>query len=514
MDKVVLRRALISVSDKTGLAEFARALAERSVEIYSTGGTLQFLREAKIPALAVEDYTGFPEMMDGRVKTLHPKIHGGFLARRDLESHLDAVAHHGIKLFDLVVVNLYPFERVIANPDATFEEAVENIDIGGPAMVRSAAKNAASVAVVVSPSDYARVLAELAAHENATTLALREELRVKAYQRTAAYDASIASYLETKQGKKALRLQLVEKQSLRYGENPHQSASYLVEAESPDAWKQLHGKELSFNNILDLDIALRLAQDFSDGVCAIFKHTNPCGVAVGENQAEILQHAMDTDPVSFFGGIVVFNRPLGKAAAEKLAPHFFELIIAPQFIEGAFETLAAKKNLRLIEANFAAMQKHPSDLRAVPGAGGYLLQDTDWTLWNNEDIKVVSQKAINAETREDLAFALRVAKFVKSNSVVFASGKRTLAIGAGQMSRIDSIRIAEIKARDAKLSLKGSVMASEAFFPFRDSVDMCAALGVRAIVQPGGSIKDSESIAAADEHGIGLLFSGMRHFRH
>lgn len=514
MDKVVLRRALISVSDKTGLAEFARALAERSVEIYSTGGTLQFLREAKIPALAVEDYTGFPEMMDGRVKTLHPKIHGGFLARRDLESHLDAVAHHGIKLFDLVVVNLYPFERVIANPDATFEEAVENIDIGGPAMVRSAAKNAASVAVVVSPSDYARVLAELAAHENATTLALREELRVKAYQRTAAYDASIASYLETKQGKKALRLQLVEKQSLRYGENPHQSASYLVEAESPEAWKQLHGKELSFNNILDLDIALRLAQDFSDGVCAIFKHTNPCGVAVGENQAEILQHAMDTDPVSFFGGIVVFNRPLGKAAAEKLAPHFFELIIAPQFIEGAFETLAAKKNLRLIEANFAAMQKHPSDLRAVPGAGGYLLQDTDWTLWNNEDIKVVSQKAINAETREDLAFALRVAKFVKSNSVVFASGKRTLAIGAGQMSRIDSIRIAEIKARDAKLSLKGSVMASEAFFPFRDSVDMCAALGVRAIVQPGGSIKDSESIAAADEHGIGLLFSGMRHFRH
>lgn len=514
MDKVVLRRALISVSDKTGLAEFARALAERSVEIYSTGGTLQFLREAKIPALAVEDYTGFPEMMDGRVKTLHPKIHGGFLARRDLESHLDAAAHHGIKLFDLVVVNLYPFERVTANPDATFEEAVENIDIGGPAMVRSAAKNAASVAVVVSPSDYARVLAELAAHENATTLALREELRVKAYQRTAAYDASIASYLETKQGKKALRLQLVEKQSLRYGENPHQSASYLVEAESPEAWKQLHGKELSFNNILDLDIALRLAQDFSDGVCAIFKHTNPCGVAVGENQAEILQHAMDTDPVSFFGGIVVFNRPLGKAAAEKLAPHFFELIIAPQFIEGAFETLAAKKNLRLIEANFAAMQKHPSDLRAVPGAGGYLLQDTDWTLWNNEDIKVVSQKAINAETREDLAFALRVAKFVKSNSVVFASGKRTLAIGAGQMSRIDSIRIAEIKARDAKLSLKGSVMASEAFFPFRDSVDMCAALGVRAIVQPGGSIKDSESIAAADEHGIGLLFSGMRHFRH
>lgn len=514
MDKVVLRRALISVSDKTGLAEFARALAERSVEIYSTGGTLQFLREAKIPALAVEDYTGFPEMMDGRVKTLHPKIHGGFLARRDLESHLDAAAHHGIKLFDLVVVNLYPFERVTANPDATFEEAVENIDIGGPAMVRSAAKNAASVAVVVSPSDYARVLAELAAHENATTLALREELRVKAYQRTAAYDASIASYLETKQGKKALRLQLVEKQSLRYGENPHQSASYLVEAESPEAWKQLHGKELSFNNILDLDIALRLAQDFSDGVCAIFKHTNPCGVAVGENQAEILQHAMDTDPVSFFGGIVVFNRPLGKAAAEKLAPHFFELIIAPQFIEGAFETLAAKKNLRLIEANFAAMQKHPSDLRAVPGAGGYLLQDTDWTLWNNEDIKVVSQKAINAETREDLAFALRVAKFVKSNSVVFASGKRTLAIGAGQMSRIDSIRIAEIKARDAKLLLKGSVMASEAFFPFRDSVDMCAALGVRAIVQPGGSIKDSESIAAADEHGIGLLFSGMRHFRH
>jgi phosphoribosylaminoimidazolecarboxamide formyltransferase/IMP cyclohydrolase len=312
-----------------------------------------------------------------------------------------------------------------------------------------------------------------------------------------------------------MRLNLVEKQALRYGENPHQKASYLVETGKDVPWKQLAGKELSFNNILDLDIAIRLAADFSEPVCAIFKHTNPCGVATGSDQAQILQYAMDCDPVSFFGGIVVFNRPLGKAAAEKLAPHFFELIIAPEFIEGAFEILAAKKNLRLITVDFGKLDAAKSrDLRSVPGAGGYLLQDQDLPLWNDADIKVVSKAQCDEQTLKDLAFASRVAKFVKSNAVVFASGGRSLAIGAGQMSRIDSIRIAEAKAADAKLSLKGSVMASEAFFPFRDSVDTCAKIGVRAIVQPGGSIRDSDSIAAADEHGIVLLFSGMRHFRH
>lgn len=512
---VPIRRALISVSDKSGLKEFASTLHSLGVEIYSTGGTLKYLREQGLPALAVEDYTGFPEMMDGRVKTLHPKIHGGFLARRDLESHLEAARQHDIKLFDLVVINLYPFEAVTAKAGTTFEEAVENIDIGGPAMVRSAAKNAASVAIVVSPEQYAAVAAELEANKGATSLALREELRLAAYRRTAAYDAAISAYLEEKSGVAGMRLSLVEKQGLRYGENPHQNASYLVEAGKDVPWKQLAGKELSFNNILDLDIAIRLAADFSEPVCAIFKHTNPCGVATGNNQAQILQHAMDCDPVSFFGGIVVFNRPLGKAAAEKLAPHFFELIIAPEFIEGAFEILAAKKNLRLITVDFGKLDAAKTrDLRSVPGAGGYLLQDQDLPLWNEADIKVVSKAQCDDQTMKDLAFASRVAKFVKSNSVVFASGGRSLAIGAGQMSRIDSIRIAQEKAADAKLSLKGSVMASEAFFPFRDSVDTCAKIGVRAIVQPGGSIKDAESITAANEHGIALLFSGMRHFRH
>lgn len=515
MDKVVLRRALISVSDKTGLKEFAGKLDSLGVEIYSTGGTLKFLRDQGLKAIAVEDYTGFPEMMDGRVKTLHPKVHGGFLARRDLESHLEAARQHDIKLFDLVVINLYPFEAVTAKADTTFEEAVENIDIGGPAMVRSAAKNAASVAIVVAPEQYAEVVSELESHGGATTLALREKLRLAAYRRTAAYDAAIASYLEAKNGLEGMRLSLVEKQGLRYGENPHQGASYLVEAGKDVPWKQHAGKELSFNNILDLDIAIRLAADFEESVCAIFKHTNPCGVATGNDQAQILQYAMDADPVSFFGGIVVFNRPLVKAAAEKLAPHFFELIIAPEFGEGAFEILAAKKNLRLITVDFARLDANKTkDLRAVPGAGGYLLQDQDLPLWNEADIRLVSKAQADEQTMKDLAFASRVAKFVKSNSVVFASGGRTLAIGAGQMSRIDSIRIAEIKAADAKLDLKGSVMASEAFFPFRDSVDTCAKIGVRAIVQPGGSIKDADSITAADEHGIVLLFSGMRHFRH
>ncbi|MBL8035437.1 MAG: bifunctional phosphoribosylaminoimidazolecarboxamide formyltransferase/IMP cyclohydrolase [Leptospiraceae bacterium] len=515
MDLVPVRRALISVSDKTGLSEFAKKLHALNVEILSTGGTLKFLIEQGIPAVAVEDYTGFPEMMDGRVKTLHPKIHGGFLARRDLESHLEAARKHDIRLFDLVVINLYPFEAVTAKSGTTFEEAVENIDIGGPAMVRSAAKNAASVAVVVSPEQYSAVVAELEQHKGQTTLQLREKLRLDAYRRTAAYDAAISAYLEEKSGAQGMRLSLVEKQGLRYGENPHQNASYLVEAGKNVPWKQHAGKELSFNNILDLDIAIRLAADFTEPVCAIFKHTNPCGVATGDNQAQILQYAMDCDPVSFFGGIVAFNRPLGKAAAENLAPHFFELIIAPEFVEGALEILAAKKNLRLITVDFSKLDAAQSrDLRAVPGAGGYLLQDQDLPLWNEGDLKVVSKAPADKQTMADLAFASRVAKFVKSNSVVFASQGRTLGIGAGQMSRIDSIRIAEIKAADAKLSLKGSVMASEAFFPFRDSVDTCAKIGVRAIVQPGGSIKDADSVTAADEHGIVLLFSGMRHFRH
>ncbi len=515
MDSVPIKRALLSVSDKTGLTELARALSHRNVELFSTGGTLKFLREQGFAATAVEDYTGFPEMMDGRVKTLHPKVHGGFLARRDLPEHLAAADKHAIKLFDLVVVNLYPFESVTAKAETTFEEAVENIDIGGPAMIRSAAKNAAAVTVLVSAAQYAAFLENFEKGNGSTDLAFREKCRLEAYTRTAAYDAAISGYLATRAGQKTQKLNLAEAQPLRYGENPHQGASYLVEAGTTPVWKQLHGKELSFNNILDLDIAIRLAADFEKPVCAIFKHTNPCGVSTGADQALILQQAMDCDPVSFFGGIVVFNRKLLPAAAEKLAPHFFELIIAPEFDAQAFEILKAKKNLRLISVDLAAATSRlVKDIRSVPGAGGFLLQDQDQKLWEKADLKVVSKKAPDAAMLADLEFAFRVAKFVKSNAVVFAAAGRTLAIGAGQMSRIDSIRIAQTKADDAKLSLKGSVMASEAFFPFRDSIDTCATIGVAAVVQPGGSIKDGDSITAADEHGMALVFTGMRHFRH
>ncbi|HRP68105.1 MAG TPA: bifunctional phosphoribosylaminoimidazolecarboxamide formyltransferase/IMP cyclohydrolase [Turneriella sp.] len=527
LDLQPIKRALLSVSDKTGLEDLARVLSERGVELLSTGGTLKFLREKGFTATAVEDYTGFPEMMDGRVKTLHPKIHGGFLARRDVPEHLAAAVKHQIQLFDLVVVNLYPFESVIAKVETTFEEAIENIDIGGPAMIRSAAKNAASVTVLVSSTQYDALIQNLAAHNGATTRAFREECRLAAYRRTGEYDAAISAYLTARNNGNItesapstaplqnVSLTLHEVQPLRYGENPHQSASYLVAKDADKIWQQRAGKELSFNNILDLDIAIRLAADFTQPVCAIFKHTNPCGVATGENQAQILQYAIDCDPVSFFGGIVVFNRTLTLDAAKKLAPHFLELIIAPAFDAEALTLLAAKKNLRLIEVNFNRADKmHAKDLRAVPGAGGYLLQEQDSALWQKENLKTVSKKEVDAATLADLEFAFRVAKFVKSNTVVFATGGRTLAIGAGQMSRIDAIHIAQKKAGEAKLSLKDAVMASEAFFPFRDSVDTCAQIGVRAIVQPGGSIKDADSIAAADEHGIALVFTGMRHFRH
>lgn len=515
MNSVVIKRALISVSDKTGLHDLAQILSSNRVEIFSTGGTLKFLRDAGFEATAVEDYTGFPEMMDGRVKTLHPKIHGGFLARRDTPTHLEAAQKHEIKLFDLVVVNLYPFESVVAQDNTPYEVAIENIDIGGPAMIRSAAKNAASVVVLVSPTQYEKFRAELARGNGSTSASFRENCRLEAYRRTAAYDAAISSYLEKRSGVQATRLTLASVQPLRYGENPHQAAQYMAAVDEKLCWKQLAGKELSFNNILDLDIAIRLAHDFSEPVAAIFKHTNPCGVATGEDQPKALKHAMDTDPVSFFGGIVVFNRPLAKATADLLAPHFFELIIAPVFEPAAFELLSLKKNLRLIEVDFTRkdFSKAP-DLRSVPGAGGYLQQTQDLELWRNEEFKTVSKKEADEQTLSDLAFATRVAKFVKSNAVVFASQGRTLGIGAGQMSRIDSIRIAEIKAKDAHLVLENSVVASEAFFPFRDSVDSLAKLGVRAIAQPGGSIKDGESIQAADEHGIVMVFTGMRHFRH
>ncbi|MCS6971700.1 MAG: bifunctional phosphoribosylaminoimidazolecarboxamide formyltransferase/IMP cyclohydrolase [Leptospiraceae bacterium] len=513
MDLVPVRRALLSVSDKSGLKGLAEELCKWGVSLCSTGGTLRFLREHGFAVEAVEEVTGFPEMLDGRVKTLHPKIHGGILARRESAEHLSALEKHAIPLWDLVVVNLYPFEQV-SKSGADFATTIENIDIGGPAMIRSAAKNAESVAVLVDPTQYPEFIAELQKHSGATSRTLREKWRLAAFRRTAEYDAAIAQWLSEKQSSPIFYIALEQKQKLRYGENPHQEAGYFAPRDKKPSWQQLSGKELSFNNLLDLDIAIRLACDFHEPVCAIFKHTNPCGVAAGGEPALLAEKAMAADPVSFFGGIVVFNRTLDPAAAEKLSPHFFELIIAPDFAPEALAILQKKKNLRLIQFDPQAHDPQFPDVRSLPAAGGYLIQDQDLPLWHENALRVVSKAQPDFATLRELEFAFRVAKFVKSNAVVFAKDNMTLAIGAGQMSRIDSIHIAQRKAAEAGHSLAGSVLASEAFFPFRDSVDLAAQLGVRAIVQPGGSLRDEESIAAADEHGLVLVFCGMRHFRH
>ncbi len=512
------RRALLSVSDKTGLVEFARTLHTLGIELLSTGGTHRLLKDNKIPAREVAEVTGFPEIMDGRVKTLHPKIHGGILARRGAD---DAVMKkHGIEAIDLVVVNLYPFEQTIAKPGCSREEAIENIDIGGPAMVRAAAKNHAYVAVVVDPADYPRVLDE--SRKENVSKALREELAAKAYAHTSRYDAAVAAYLGAGSDSSfpaTLTLQFEKRLDLRYGENPHQRSAFYAEhkaaAGSISAAKQLQGKELSYNNLADADAALECVKQFVKPACVIVKHANPCGVAVNlDGIGKAYDLAYQTDPTSAFGGIIAFNRELDGTTAKAIVERqFVEVIIAPSMSEDAKKAVAAKQNVRLLECGAWPETPQASfDYKRI--AGGLLVQDNDQAMVTAGQLKVVSKRAPTEAELHDLVFAWKVAKFVKSNAIVYAKNRQTIGVGAGQMSRIYSAKIAGIKASDEKLEVKGSVMASDAFFPFRDGIDAAGAAGISAVIQPGGSMRDNEVIAAADEHGMAMVFTGIRHFRH
>ncbi|MDX1587554.1 MAG: bifunctional phosphoribosylaminoimidazolecarboxamide formyltransferase/IMP cyclohydrolase [Oleiphilaceae bacterium] len=519
-----LRRALISVSDKTGIVDFARALTEAGVELLSTGGTHRLISEAGIPVTEVSEHTGFPEMMAGRVKTLHPTIHGGILGRRGTD---DAVmAEHGIAPIDLVVVNLYPFEATVAKPDCDLDTAIENIDIGGPTMVRAAAKNHADVAIVVNASDYARVLEEIKHNDGSLTQATRFDLAVKAFEHTAAYDGAIASYLGARLDKAAepepfprtFNLQLEKVQDMRYGENPHQRAAFYRERHCDEASVagavQLQGKALSFNNVADTDAALECVKPFADPACVIVKHANPCGVAIGADLKQAYDLAFATDPTSAFGGIIAFNRPLdGETAQAIVDRQFVEVIIAPHISDEAQAVLSAKKNARVLSCGpLNGDRLCGFDYKRV--TGGLLVQDRDLGMVDRDGLKMVTERTPTDEELEDLLFAWEVAKYVKSNAIVYARHGRTIGIGAGQMSRVYSAKIAGIKAADENLEVKGSVMASDAFFPFRDGIDSAAAAGIRAVIQPGGSMRDQEVIDAANEHGIAMVFTGMRHFRH
>ncbi len=518
-----IRRALISVSDKTGVADFARALQQEfGVEILSTGGTARLLAGAGVRVTEVSDYTGFPEMMDGRLKTLHPKIHGGLLGRRGVDDA--AMAEHGIAPIDLVVVNLYPFEQTVAREGCTLAEAIENIDIGGPAMLRAAAKNHAAVTVVVDAADYEPLLAELREHGGAVTDATRFRLAVKTFEHTARYDGAIANHLGRVRPDGSLadfphtfNSQFVQKQVMRYGENPHQKAAFYVEHAAAEASVatavQIQGKALSYNNIADTDAALECVKQFDDGpACVIVKHANPCGVARGDSLHEAYDRAYATDPESAFGGIIAFNDVLDAGTAAAIVERqFVEVIIAPEVSDEAAAVVAAKKNVRLLACGRWPAQPAPR-LEFKRVTGGLLLQDADLALY--DDLKVVTRRAPDEREMADLLFAWKVCKFVKSNAIVYARDAQTIGVGAGQMSRVNSARIAAIKAEHAGLEVKGSVMASDAFFPFRDGLDQAAGAGVTAVIQPGGSMRDEEVIAAADEHGIAMVFTGMRHFRH
>jgi phosphoribosylaminoimidazolecarboxamide formyltransferase/IMP cyclohydrolase len=515
-----VRRALLSVSDKTGLIELARALAARGVELLSTGGTARLLADAGLAVTEVARHTGFPEIMDGRVKTLHPKIHGGLLGRRGTD---DAVMQReGIAPIDLLVVNLYPFAATIAKPGVSYDEAVENIDIGGPAMLRGAAKNHADVSVVVDPADYAALLEELAATGGGTRLAFRSRLAAKAYAHTAVYDSLVAEWLGRQHGVGAfppqLGVGLTRIASLRYGENPHQQAAfYRSGVAAPDTIagaRFAQGKELSFNNIADADCALECVRQFEREACVIVKHANPCGVAVAGSVREAYELAYRTDPTSAFGGIIAFNRALDAATAQLiLGRQFVEVLVVPELLPGAAEALATKPNVRvLVTGALRAGVPAERELRSV--GGGVLVQDRDGGRIAPADLKCVTKRQPDAAELRDLAFAWRVCKFVKSNAIVFARDEATVGVGAGQMSRVYSSRIGAIKAEDAGLSVRGAAMASDAFFPFRDGVEIAAAQGVTAVIQPGGSLRDAEVIAAADEAGLAMLFTGMRHFRH
>ena len=536
-------RALISVSDKTGIVEFARALHGLGIEILSTGGTAESLGGAGVPVVEIASYTGFPEMMDGRVKTLHPKVHGGLLARRDTDA--GTMREHGIKGIDLLVVNLYPFERTVADPDCGLAAAIENVDVGGPAMLRAAAKNHAWVTAIVDVGDYAAVLDELRATGQVAP-ATRFRLAVKAFEHTARYDGAIASYLGTRAGADAppaafpptLDLRYVKSQEMRYGENPHQRAAFYVEqagaaagieaavktgvgansgtgAEASVATaKQCQGKALSFNNMADADAALECAKSFSEPACVIVKHANPCGVAIGEGIREAYQRAFRTDPTSAFGGIVAFNRPLdAETAAAIVERQFVEVVIAPRLEPEALAPLADKPNVRVLECGvLPAVPCAALDFKRV--AGGLLVQDRDTGAVAEEDLEVVTRRVPTGAEMRDLLFAWKVVKFVKSNAIVYCRDGMTIGIGAGQTSRVHSARIAAVKAADEGLEVRGSVLASDAFFPFRDGIDAAAEAGVGAVIEPGGSMRDDEVIAAADEHGMAMVFTRMRHFRH
>ena len=520
-DLVKVKRALISVSDKAGIGEFASALRELGVELLSTGGTYRLLQELGLKVTEVADYTGFPEMMDGRVKTLHPKVHGGILGRRGQDDGV--MAAHGIDPIDMVVVNLYPFAATVANPDCTLEDAIENIDIGGPTMVRAAAKNHCFVNIVVNASDYSEIISEMQANGGSTSLATRFNLAIKAYEHTAAYDGAIANHFGrlvpggSEKFPRTFNAQFHKVQEMRYGENPHQSAAFYVEANPAEAGiataRQIQGKELSYNNVADTDAALECVKNFQEPACVIVKHANPCGVAVSENISKAYDLAFATDTESAFGGIIAFNRELDAVTAAAIVERqFVEVIIAPSVSAEAAALVADKKNVRLLACGKWSPAQPSMDYKRVNG--GLLVQDRDLGVITRTDLRVVSRLQPTEQQWQDLLFAWTVAKFVKSNAIVYAANGQTVGVGAGQMSRINSARIAAIKAEHAGLPVQGSVMASDAFFPFRDGIDNAGKAGIAAVIQPGGSIRDEEVIAAADEHGMAMVFTGMRHFRH
>ncbi len=526
----MIRTALLSVSDKNGIVPFAKALYEQGIKLISTGGTAKLLAENKLPVVEVSSLTKFPEMLDGRVKTLHPMVHGGLLARRDFPEHMAALKEHGIDTIDMLVINLYPFNETVARENCSFEDAVENIDIGGPAMLRAAAKNHQDVTVLISPADYEPVLAEMKANQNVVSYKTNLSLAKKVFAHTAQYDGAIANYLSSlddaldHKARSAypdtLHLAFEKVQEMRYGENPHQSAAFYKDIQPVAGalanYKQLQGKELSYNNIADADSAWECVKSFANNAggaaaCVIIKHANPCGVAVGANALEAYQKAFKTDPSSAFGGIIAFNVPCDGAAAQEISKQFVEVLIAPSFSDEAKAIFAAKQNVRLLEIQLGD-GFNTFDFKRV--GGGLLVQSPDAKNVLESEMRVVSKRLPTPSEMNDMLFAWRVAKFVKSNAIVYCANGMTLGIGAGQMSRVDSARMASIKAENAGLSLKGSAVASDAFFPFRDGLDVVVNGGASCAIQPGGSMRDDEIIAAANEHGIAMIFTGTRHFRH
>ena len=517
-----VKRALVSVSDKAGIVEFCKEINELGIEILSTGGTAKLLADNNINVIEVSDYTGFPEMMDGRVKTLHPKIHGGLLGRRGTDEAV--MQEHGIGEIDLVVVNLYPFEQTVSKPDCTFAEAIENIDIGGPAMLRSSAKNHASVAVVVDTEDYDVVIKELKENDQSVSDATRFRLAQKVFAHTANYDANVSNYLGAMNQEKesidyplTYSTQFKKKQELRYGENPHQTAAFYTESNPPAGTlasaKQIQGKELSYNNINDTDAALECVLSFEETACVIVKHANPCGVAVASTVLEAYEKAYATDPTSAFGGIIAFNKELDVATAKAIVDRqFVEVIIAPTVAPECIDVIASKQGVRLLECGHRNGAIQQLNMKRV--SGGLLVQDNDQGMVTKDDLKIVTKRAPTEQEINDLVFAWHVVKYVKSNAIIYAKDNQTIGIGAGQMSRVYSARIAAIKAADENLEVAGSVMASDAFFPFRDGLDSAAEVGIRAVIQPGGSMRDDEVIAAADEHDIAMVFTSIRHFLH